>query len=60
MRARGFTLPEVLAAIAIVAVLTALAFPLLQSGAARARSAKCLANLRAIGIGLNGWLGMNL
>ena len=56
---RGFTLLELLAAIAIVAVLAALAIPLANAGIARADSAKCLGNLRAIGAGLNAWLADN-
>lgn len=59
MRVRGFTLVEMLAGIAIVGVLAALTTGLVQSGISRANSAKCLANLRALGIGLNGWLADN-
>jgi prepilin-type processing-associated H-X9-DG protein len=44
---------------AIVAVLAAIAVPAARSGIARADSAKCLGNLRAIGVGLNGWLADN-
>ena len=56
---RGFTLLELLAVIAIIAVLAAIAVPAARFGTARADSAKCLGNLRAIGVGLNGWLTDN-
>ena len=55
----GFTLIELLVVVAIVAVLAAIAIPAVGFGIARADSAKCLGNLRAIGAGLNGWLADN-
>ena len=56
---RGFTLLELLAVIAIVAVLAVLVVPAVGLGIARADSAKCLGNLRSIGVGLNAWLADN-
>jgi len=56
---RGFTLLELLAVVAIVAVLAALGAPAIRVGIARADSAKCLGNLRAMGVGLNAWLADN-
>lgn len=56
---RGFTLLELLVVIAIVAVLAALAVPAVGYGISRANSAKCLGNLRMIGVGLHGWLSDN-
>lgn len=43
---RGFTLVEMLAVIAIVAILTALLFPALSAGLGAGRSAACKSNLR--------------
>ena len=59
MSPRGFTLIELLVVVAIVAVLAALAVPAVGYGIARADSAKCLGNLRAMGVGLNAWLADN-
>jgi prepilin-type N-terminal cleavage/methylation domain-containing protein len=59
MNPRGFTLIELLAVIAIVALLAALGIPAIRIGIARAQSAKCLGNLREIGVGLNAWLADN-
>ena len=56
---RAFTLIELLAVIAVVAVLAALGIPAVRIGIARAQSAKCLGNLREIGVGLNAWLADN-
>jgi len=59
MSPRGFTIVELLVVIAIVAVLAALVVPVVGFGISRADSAKCLGNLRGIGIGLNGYLADN-
>jgi prepilin-type N-terminal cleavage/methylation domain-containing protein/prepilin-type processing-associated H-X9-DG protein len=59
MSLRGFTLIELLVVVAVVAVLAALVVPVVGAGIARADSAKCLGNLRAMGAGLNAWLADN-
>lgn len=46
---KGFTLIELLIVIAVVAILLAMLFPLVSSFMDRARSARCVSNLRAIG-----------
>lgn len=56
---KGFTLLELLVVMAIAAVLAGIAIPAVRYGTARADSAKCLGNLRGIGVGLNGWLADN-
>lgn len=53
---RGFTLIELLVVIAILAVLVAIAVPAINGVRARGASAKCVANLRQIGVGLNLYL----
>ncbi len=59
MSLRGFTILELLVVIAIVAVLAAIVVPAAGYGMSRADSAKCLGNLRGIGIALNGYLADN-
>ena len=51
-RNRAFTLIELLVVISIIAVLAALIFPAYQSMLARADAAKCMSNLKQIGVGL--------
>ena len=46
---RGFTLIELLVAISIIAMLASLSLPAIQSGIEKAKSAKCMGNLRGIG-----------
>jgi prepilin-type N-terminal cleavage/methylation domain-containing protein/prepilin-type processing-associated H-X9-DG protein len=53
---RGFTLMELLVVIAIFAVLVAIGVPVVNGVRARAASAKCVSNLRQIGVGLNLYL----
>lgn len=56
---RGFSLLEMLVAVAIILVLAALTVPAVGLMTSRAHSAKCVANLRGLGIGLNGYLADN-
>ncbi|MGN6366661.1 MAG: type II secretion system protein [Phycisphaerae bacterium] len=52
MKRRGFTLIELLVVVGILAVLMGLLLPALGRARERARTTKCLANLKAIGTGL--------
>lgn len=60
MKARGFTLTELLVVLLIVAALAAISFPIGQAILARSRSAACLSNLRQIGVALEGYLQDNV
>ena len=48
---RGFTLVELLVAIAIIAVLAALLFPVFARGREKGRQTTCLSNLKQLGMG---------
>ncbi|MEI6338327.1 MAG: type II secretion system protein [Verrucomicrobiota bacterium] len=56
---RGFTLIELLVSFAIIAVIAGLAVPIFTTVLARADAAKCLGNLRGLGVALNSYLGEN-
>ena len=53
----GFTLIELLVCIAIVAVLTGIAWPAYQHVVQSSRAAACMSNLRQLGAALNLYLG---
>ncbi len=53
----AFTLVEMLVVIGIVGILSALLLPALTASREQARAAKCMANLRQIGIGLTMYSG---
>jgi len=55
----GFTLVELLVAIAIVMVLAALAFVVIRSSTASAHRATCVNIMRQYGLAMNGYLGDN-
>ncbi len=54
-RTRGFTLIELLVVIAIIAILIALLLPAVQQARESARRAKCLNNLKQMGIALHSY-----
>jgi prepilin-type N-terminal cleavage/methylation domain-containing protein/prepilin-type processing-associated H-X9-DG protein len=56
---KGFTLVELLVVIGIIGLLVGLSLPAYKIVVARANSSKCLANLRGLGVALNGYLTDN-
>lgn len=54
-RARGFTIIELLAVVAVISVLVALIMPAVQQARERARTAQCLNHLRQIGLALHNY-----
>jgi prepilin-type N-terminal cleavage/methylation domain-containing protein len=58
-RIRAFTLVELLAVIAIITMLASLATPAIGNAIERGRSAKCVANLRQIGVAVQQYIADN-
>ena len=59
LRPAGFTLPEVLIVIVIIAVLAAIMLVLVRGMRERAQAAVCAQNLKQIGIGLHAYISEN-
>jgi len=55
----GFTLIELLVVIAIIAILAAILFPVFASAKKRAVTAKCIANLKQLGLAFDMYTGDN-
>jgi prepilin-type processing-associated H-X9-DG protein/prepilin-type N-terminal cleavage/methylation domain-containing protein len=56
---RAFTLTEILVSMGIVAVLAGLLFPTMKTAVASAQSARCMSNLRQIGLALHAYASEN-
>jgi prepilin-type N-terminal cleavage/methylation domain-containing protein len=59
MNRAGFTLIELLAVVAIIAIIAAMATPVIGSAIERGRSAKCVNNLRQIGVAVQQYVADN-
>ena len=59
MKSAGFTLIELLVVLAIIAVLASLVTPVIGSAIERGRSAKCVNNLRQIGVAVQQYTADN-
>lgn len=53
---KAFTLIELLVVVAIIGMLASLAFPSLQAGLQKSKSAKCINNLRQIGVAVQQYI----
>lgn len=56
MKPRGFTLTELMVTLAVVAALAGVGYPVARSLLAKSREAACLGQLKALGVGLQGYL----
>lgn len=56
MKSRGFTLMEMMIAVAIVLVLAGVTYPIASNSIAKSRQLSCLANLRSIGVAMESYL----
>lgn len=56
---KAFTMVELLVVIGVISVLACLVAPSIKIARARAQASSCLGNLKAIGVGLTGYLGDN-
>ena len=59
VRTSGFTLTELLVVIFIIAILSAIMFPVLVKAKQTVRTSECLSNMKSIGVALNMYLNEN-